>query len=85
MSKVMALPGKFFHGIGNLFGYETPKVPDAVVNTPPPSPAAEPEPLMPAPDDAQVKTVKRKSMAEQRLRRGRASTLLTKNDDALGG
>lgn len=85
MSKVLEIPKKLAKGAMNLLGFETPEVPPAVVNTPAPTPAAEPQPAMPTPDDALVKAAKRKSIAEQRRRRGRASTLLTQNDDALGG
>lgn len=85
MSEILEAPKKLVKGAMNLLGFETPKVPDAVANTPPPSVDSAPEPLMPTPDDAKVKAVKRRSMAEQRRRRGRASTLLTMNDDTLGG
>lgn len=44
----------------------------------------EPEPVMPLPDDDQVMAAKRRSLAEQQRRRGRASTILT-SEDALGG
>lgn len=80
MSSVIKKIGK---GVQSLLGFETPDVPAAVVNTPPPNPDT-PEPLMPTPNDATVKAAKRKSMAEQRRRRGRASTLLS-NEDGLGG
>lgn len=84
MSSIFKSIGK---GIQSLLGFETPKVPEVVVNTPAPQEVLEkePEPAMPTPNSAVVKTAQRKSMAEQRRRRGRASTLLSMNDDGLGG
>lgn len=52
------------------------------VYTPPPIPAP---PVMPVPDDTAVKAAKRKSLAEQLRRRGRASTILSdESTDTLG-
>lgn len=48
-----------------------------------PAPAPEPVPVMPTPDDEAVKAARRKSIAAQRSRRGRASTIFT--EDPLGG
>lgn len=49
-----------------------------------PLPKVEPTPEMPTPDDAAVKAEKRKSIAKQRARRGRASTIFSE-DEPLGG
>lgn len=53
-----------------------------VPTTPTGEPA--PEPVMPLPDDEKVMAAKRRSLAEQMKRRGRASTILTA-EDTLGG
>lgn len=47
---------------------------------------AEPTPTMPTPDDETVRNARRRSIAGQLARRGRASTILTDagNTDALG-
>lgn len=51
----------------------------------PPAPAVEPPKPMPTPNDADVRTAKRRSIAEQTQRRGRASTILTAEaGDTLG-
>lgn len=50
--------------------------------------AAEPEPVIPTPDDATVKDARRRSITAQLRRRGRSSTILTGDSggsDALGG
>lgn len=49
----------------------------------PPAPA--PEPVMPLPDDEAVKKSKMKAYAGQRRKSGRLSTILTQNNDVLGG
>lgn len=41
--------------------------------------------IMPTPDDEAIRESRRRAMAEQRRRRGRASTVLTEIDEALGG
>ena len=46
-------------------------------------PRVEPPPVMPTVDDAAVKAEKRKSIARQRARRGRASTIFSE-DEPLG-
>ena len=51
----------------------------------PPAPVAEVDPInkpavMPIADDEEVKRKKRRSIAEQRARQGRASTFMTSND-----
>lgn len=45
----------------------------------------QPVPEMPTPDSAQARLEKRRSIASQLSRRGRASTMLTGNKDPLGG
>lgn len=52
------------------------------VQAPPEAPKPEPVKPMPAPDDAAVKRAKRRSIATQAARGGRASTVLTRG---LGG
>ena len=53
------------------------------VYTPPPLP--EPVPAMPTPDDAAIEAAKKKEMALQMQRSGRASTMLSNDDeDTLG-
>lgn len=55
------------------------------------APVAEPPKLMPVPDDEAAKLAKRRSLARQRARAGRASTILTQDtsvsspSDTLGG
>lgn len=50
-----------------------------------PEPLAPPKPeVMPLPDDLAAQQAKRKSLAEQITRRGRASTILTEQSDKLG-
>lgn len=48
-------------------------------------PVFEPPPVMPTVDDEAVKRARKKSIAAQVGRRGRASTILTQNEDAVGG
>lgn len=50
----------------------------------PPPPVFEPPPVMPTSDDEAVKASKRRSIAGQVARRGRQSTILTQNEDAVG-
>lgn len=59
-------------------------------SAPAPTPAPKPEPVnvMPTADDASVQTARKKSMLDQAQRQGRASTILTSNQDStdkLGG
>ena len=51
------------------------------------APAVTPPTPMPTPDDAAIKAAKRRSIADQQRRQGRASTILTDTGttDALGG
>ena len=51
----------------------------------PAAPKVEPVTPMPTPNDAAVKDAKRKSIAAMTARQGRASTILTGNEDATGG
>lgn len=51
---------------------------------PEPTPTPEPEPnVMPLPDDEKIMQARRKSIASQRRRSGRSSTILT--GETLGG
>lgn len=54
------------------------------IKNPPPAPAVEPPPAMPTPDELAVKNAQRRSVATQRARRGRLSTIFTEGD-GLGG
>ena len=50
-------------------------------STPPnDAPVAEPTPVMPIADSEEIKKKKRRSIAEQQQRQGRASTFMTSND-----
>lgn len=51
----------------------------------PAAPKVEPVTPMPTPNDAAVKDAKRKSIAAMTARQGRASTILTGNEDSTGG
>lgn len=71
MGKVV---GALTGGLGGILGgMKPPKV-----NVPPPPPPPAP---MPEPDDAAIMDAKRRSLAAQQSRSGRASTILT----GLGG
>jgi len=61
--------------------------PDTPTATAPAAPTVTPAPTMPTPGDANTDAAKRKSLADQLARRGRASTILTDNGvtDTLGG
>lgn len=76
--------------VTSLLGLEAPNIPQlptpAALETPP---AVKPVTEMPVPgkDNAQAKTAMRRSVAEQRRRRGRQSTILTTDltdSDTLG-
>lgn len=68
--------------VTSVLGIEQPQ-PQAALETPP---AVEPPPPMPLPDDAAVRAQQRKSVATQRMRRGRQSTILSAaNEEGLGG
>lgn len=56
-------------------------------DAPAPSPAPEVEPVTPMPsvNDQERRAAQRRSIAEQRRRQGRASTILTDTEDRLGG
>lgn len=62
--------------IGSLFGAGEPTV------IAPPPPLA-PPPVMPTPDDRAVRDARRRSLAQQYMRRGRDSTVLSQ--DYTGG
>lgn len=67
--------------VGSLFAGDKDSAPAA-----PPPPKVEPVTPMPTPNDAAVKDAKRKSLAAMTARQGRASTILTGNEDStLGG
>ncbi len=51
----------------------------------PQPPAVEAPPTMPTPDDKAVEAARKRSIAAQVARRGRQSTILSQNDDAVGG
>lgn len=84
MGKLFDFVGSFFDSI---FGGAEEPVRQAAAPAPAPiePPVFEPPPVMPTADDDAVKRAKKKSIAAQVARRGRASTILTQNDDAVGG
>lgn len=49
------------------------------------APAVEKPTTMPTPNDQERRAAARRSLAEQKRRQGRASTILTGDDDKLGG
>lgn len=53
--------------------------------TPTPAPTVEKPTPMPTPNDQERRTAARRSIAEQRRRQGRASTILTAESEGLGG
>ena len=53
--------------------------------TPAPAPEVEKPTAMPTPNDQERRTAARRSIAEQKKRQGRASTILTDTEDRLGG
>lgn len=65
------------------FGIVSSKAVDALLPKTPKAdaPAVTPPPIMPTPDDAAMVAARKRSLAEQISRRGRASTILT-NDNA---
>lgn len=69
----------------SVLGLEQPKPPAAVQQVLDTPPAAEPVKPMPTPNDEAVRASQRRSIADQRRRRGRSSTILTAaNSDTLG-
>lgn len=78
--------------VDSIFGGDEkpPPVAAAAPAAPPATPAPvapviEPPTVMPLPDDQAVQKAKKKSISAQMARRGRQSTILTQNDDAVGG
>lgn len=72
--------------VTSVLGLEQPQAPEAVQQTLAAPPAVEPVTPMPTSDDAAVRATKRKSVAAQRQRRGRSSTILTAaSGETLGG
>jgi hypothetical protein len=69
----------------SVLGLEPPANPPAVQQVLDSPPAVTPPTPMPTPNDDAVMAAKRKSIADQRQRRGRASTILTAANDTLGG
>ena len=63
-----------------LMGNDEPKQQEAA-----PAPKVEPVTPMPVADDKAVQDAKRKSIAAITARQGRASTILSGNNDASGG
>lgn len=51
----------------------------------PVAPVVEAQVVMPLPDDDAVQKAKKRSIASQMARRGRQSTILSQNEDAVGG
>lgn len=78
MGQIIKPVGKL---VSSVLGIEQPQ-PQTVLDAPP---AIEAPPPMPLPDDAAVRTQQRKSVATQRRRRGRESTIFTAADEGLGG
>lgn len=82
---VKALVGGFAGSmISNMLSGGNEPAPQAAVPTPE-APKVEPVTPMPTPNDAAVKDAKRKSIAAMTARQGRASTILTGNEDSTGG
>lgn len=72
--------------VTSVLGMEAPQAAPQVQQVLAEPPKVEPLPTMPTPDDAAIRTQQRKSVATQRRRQGRASTILTAaGDEGLGG
>lgn len=77
--------------VGEIVGsiFSPGKLPDVPAPAPlPPAPTPIAQKVMPTPDGEAMARATRRSIAEQRRRRGRASTFLTNNgvsSDTLGG
>lgn len=67
--------------VKSALGIEDPQAMQAL-DTPP---AVTPPPPMPVPDSAAMQREQKQSLARQRRRSGRRSTILTATDEALGG
>lgn len=67
--------------VSSVLGIESPQ-PNIMLSAPP---AIESPPPMPLPDDAAVRAQRRQSVAAQRRRKGRESTIMTAADEGLGG
>lgn len=63
----------------NLYGGNTPPLPEV-----PAPPVVEPPPVMPIADAGAAQTARRRSIAAQTARRGRASTILSDSSEKLG-
>ncbi len=77
MSGIMQL---FTGVLSTIFGEK-----DTPTPAPAPAPTVAPVTPMPTPDDAAVKEAKKKSIAAITARQGRASTILSANDDSSLG
>jgi hypothetical protein len=71
--------------VKSVLGIETPQTPEPVAAVLAAPPVVESPKAMPVPDDAAARNAQRKSVADQRRRRGRSSTILTAADESLGG
>jgi translation initiation factor 1 (eIF-1/SUI1) len=71
--------------VTSVLGIEKPQTPESVQTVLASPPQVDPVKPMPVSDDAAVRNAQRQSIAEQRRRRGRTSTILTAADEALGG
>lgn len=91
MSAIGSLFNKGLHLFGNTADVIDKKLglgqPDAApAENPQPAPVVTPPPVMPVPDDEAMAQARKRSIAEQTKRRGRASTILTSGPggDTLG-
>jgi hypothetical protein len=66
-------------GLFGLAGKALAPKPAAVADTPTPAPT----PVMPIADDAKVSAARKRSIAAQRQRQGRPSTILTTDSETL--
>lgn len=91
MSVLGNLFSKGYHAFGNAadvidkgLGLGQPQ--PAPAENPQPAPVVTPPPVMPVPDDEAMAQARKRSIAEQTKRRGRASTILTSGPggDTLG-
>lgn len=71
--------------ISGLFSGDDSQPAAAPAAPTPEAPKVEPVTPMPTPNGAAVKDAKRKSIAAMTARQGRASTILTGNEDSTGG
>lgn len=67
-----------------LGGGEKAPAPTVIQAPPPPAPEVKEPPVMPTPDDEAIRKSQASSLARQRSRRGRQSTILTSEGDTFG-